>query len=305
MNAFSPDGTFKDSSMFLDEMVEHTTSWLTINPFKGCSLGCAYCFRLNWHSSNVPEHQVEVEEAVEALLSHPKFVPNVTPVSINISSTDALLPIVRNSTFGAIKLFESKGLRNPFGITTKLFFKPDEILFLESLEFVRPIVFVSLAFIPENIEPTPVKPRIKNLENFSKSKVPCILYLRPIVEGWNDSIDILDKALTLGQRFADAVCIGSLRMSDQIRESLTNSSAIPGEQYVNFHNKIIETDIETKILSNYKRLKCTIPLFKHTSCAVSYFMKTPNYNNLYLNPSKNCLDTCPSKQQAICKAQIK
>src|SRR5260221_3416071 len=143
MEPFSKENSC-DSSMFIGQIVEHTTSWLTINPYKGCSLKCAYCFRVKWGASSAkPILEVPVRDAVEQLISHNDFIPHVTPVSINISSTDALLPNVKASTFEAIKIFESKKLSNPFGITTKLPFQKVDIDFLESLKFVRPIVFVS------------------------------------------------------------------------------------------------------------------------------------------------------------------
>lgn len=289
--------------MFMGETVEHTTSWLTINPFKGCSLGCGYCFRMNWHPDETPIQQLDVSKAVEELIADPRFVPHKTPVSINISSTDALLPSVKESTFKAIQIFEAKKLRNPFGITTKLFFKQKEIKFLETLQYVRPIIFISLAFIPTQIEPTPTLPRIKNLRNFSKTKVPCVHYLRPIVEGWNDSDEVLAQALQLGNSFADAICIGSLRVSQAIKMNLMSMDVRIEENTPDFHNKSFKIGMENRILEIYKKLNLTVPLFKHTSCAVSFLCGIPNYNLLFKNPTKNCISTCPESQQLLCKSQ--
>jgi DNA repair photolyase len=304
MEPFSSEDFHRDSTMFGDQLVEHLTSWLTINPYKGCSLGCAYCFRARWYPSNEPEQVQDVVEAVEALIQHPAFRANETPVSINNSSTDPLLPAVRKSTFKAIELLELKRLRNPFSLISKLELKQAEIEFLENLRFVRPIMFVSLSLIPRHIEPTPIAPRLRNLQKLSETRIPCVLYFRPVVKGWNDSPEIIEAALTIGQTYCDAICIGSLRVSPEIRMELSKRG-VQIETYKNdFHLKNFSSDIENRILRTYEQMKLGIPLFKHSSCAVSYILRTANYNLLFKNPDKNCLRTCPALQQNLCRPQI-
>ena len=300
---FSSEDFHKDSTMFRGQMVEHLTSWLTINPYKGCPLACAYCFRARWHSSDKPKQAEDVTEAVEALTRHAAFRAHETPVSINNSSTDPLLPAVRWSTFRAIEVLESKRLRNPFAIISKLGLKKSEIKFLENLRFVRPIMFVSLSLIPNHIEPTPVAPRLRNLLKLSETQIPCVLYFRPIVKGWNDSPKIIEAALTIGQDYCDAICIGSLRVSPEIRAELSKRGVQIENYEDDFHLKAFSDDIEDRVLSTYERLKLSVPLFKHSSCAVSHILRAANYNMLFRNPDKNCLRTCPASQQNRCRPQ--
>lgn len=298
--AFSSEDDYQDTSMFRGEVVEHTTSWLTINPYKGCSLKCAYCFRVKWGAGDVPEEVTDVEAAIEQLIKHADFVPNITPISINISSTDVLLPSVKKSTFRAIELMEVKKLRNPFGLTTKLGFAESEIRYLESLQFVRPIVFVSLAFMPRHIEPIGTRQRIRNLMKLSKTRIPTVLYFRPIVEGWNDSDEIIEKVLQLGKKYADAICIGSLRMSSEIRHELQRVGALPPSHHDEFNLKRFGEALEKRVFQKYHALEVDVPLYKHTSCAVSQILGVGNYNLLYRNPQKNCVETCPKNQQQLC-----
>jgi DNA repair photolyase len=245
--------------------------------------------------------QYDVSDAIEELVNHPLFVPHQTPVSINVSSTDALLPQVQHSTFKAIELLESKRLCNPFGVTTKLSIPVDRINFLKSLKHVRPIIFVSLALLPRNIEPVPVQPRIENLKKLKVAGIPSVLYFRPIVPGWNDSSETIQELLSLGETYCAAICIGGLRVSPEIESALTEAGVpIPSNTPSGFHSKSIEHTIETRIFEIYDRLGLRVPLFKHTSCAVSEIMKWPNYNTLYLDAERNCTKTCPQSQQHRC-----
>lgn len=299
--AFSSQAFHRDSTMFYGQTVEHLTSWLTINPYKGCSLGCGYCFRARWHPSDRPERSQNVVEAIEELTQHPDFLAHETPVSINNSSTDPLLPSVRQSTFKALEVMESKRLKNPFAIITKLALRKSDIQFLQNLQFVKPIVFVSLSLIPKHIEPVPIAPRLRNLEWVSKTQIPSVLYFRPIVRGWNDSPEIIKEALRIGQTFCDAICIGSLRLSPEIRKELMKRGVTIEDYADEFHLKEFHNDIENRVLQTYQQLKLNVPLFKHSSCAVSYIVRRANYNLLFNDPDKNCLRTCPIWQQNLCR----
>jgi DNA repair photolyase len=294
----------RDSASQIGQVVEHTSSWLTINPFKGCSLGCAYCFRARWHPADTPTQQQPVHDAIAALVAHPSFVAHETPVSVNISSTDALLPEVRKSTFDALRLLEERQLRNPVGITTKLAFTSEEVSCLQSLRYPRPIVFISLAFIPRSIEPIGITHRVKTMAALSRVGVRTVLYFRPIVAGWNDSDRVISRALEIGATRAHAICIGSLRSSPEIRRSLSavgvESSHLPAE----FHNKTLPAPFLERVLEMRERLRLTVPLFKHTSCAVSFLLAIPNYNQLFTDPIRHCLPSCPLKQQHLCNGVV-
>lgn len=245
---FTPSGLLYDSSMADGEGVEHTTSWLTINPIKGCSVGCAYCFRVRWGASDQPVSVRGVDELFEELVAHPDFVAHETPVSVNVSSTDAMLPSVRETTFRALELFEQRRLRNPFGLTTKLHIDDRYTARLAGLRYVRPIVFVSLAFLPWKAEPVPTRHRVANLRRLSAANVPVVLYFRPIVEGWNDSDRILERALRLGEQYCDAICIGGLRLSADIVANLVSRDALPPHMTgLGFHAKPLPTALRQRI----------------------------------------------------------
>jgi DNA repair photolyase len=300
--AFSPDGRFYDSLMAAGAVVEHTTSWLTINPMKGCQLGCAYCFRARWHPDNRPSRQFDVADGVLQLLEHPDFVVDRTPVSVNVSSTDSMLPTVRASTLEAVQLLDAEGLRNPVGIITKLRIPDYALKVLAELKYVRPVVFVSLAYLPREIEPVPTRPRVENLRRLMEARISNVLYLRPIVEGWNDSRESIGELLRIGDRYSDAVCIGGLRLSPEIaRELAAAGMEVPVPDVEDeFHEKAVPPRVEAMIEELREQHGLEVPIYKHTSCAVSKIMEWPNYNALFERAAENCVASCPSTQVRRC-----
>ena len=298
---FAPPGVFYDTSMADGEGVEHTTSWLTINPVKGCSVGCTYCFRVRWGASDQPVAAGSVDTLVDELIAHPAFVAHETPVSVNVSSTDSMLPTVRETTFRALELFEQRGLRNPFGLTTKLHIDNRFTARLAGLRHVRPIVFVSLAFLPWKAEPVPTRHRIANLRRLSTAGVPVVLYFRPIVEGWNDSDEILERAFRLGDQHCNAICVGGLRLSAEITANLASHGVLPrGLTSLGFHDKQLPAPLRQRIDALHRKLDLTVPIYDHTSCAVSRIIGIANYNELYRDPTRNCSSSCPRSQQVLC-----
>jgi DNA repair photolyase len=298
----TPPDRFYDSSMGGLPPVEQTSSWLSINPIRGCPLGCTYCFRLRWDAAIRPTRHYDLNTSIAALLEHPKFVPHKTPITINISSTDALLPRVKPTTFEAIKALDALQLRNPFGITTKLPFKRTDIETLTGLAFIRPIVFTSLAFLPWHVEPVPIEPRIESLKRLHAAGISSVLYFRPIIKDLNDSPMHIGRALDVGEAFCHAICIGGLRLSPEI----ANNMALPGlrsKSKDDFHDKRLPTYTEELVFRIHGEMKLTIPIYKHTSCAVSLLTKQANYNSLYHDAQRNCTATCPREQRDRCYAR--
>ncbi len=305
MDPFTPEDYICDSSLYDSDIVEHTTSWLTINPMKGCPLDCAYCFRYKWDNASTPYNANDVHESLIQLINHKLFIPHTTPISVNISSTDSLLPTVKKTTFESIRFLDNKGYKNIFGVTTKIGFNSSDIEFLKSIKNLRIITFISYANIPEEIEPVSQRRRLNSLKLLKKAEIPTVLYARPIVPGWNSDVRSLSKILLLGEQYANAICIGGIRLSKEILEKLEAKKIKIPDGYSQFHPKKMEKELELEILKQYERLGLTVPLFKHTSCAVSFIFQIPNYNMLFENSTVNCLNTCPVYQKNICSNNSK
>lgn len=301
---FSDSEHVCDSSLWKGDIVEHTTSWLTINPIKGCSLACAYCFREKWNEPNKPYTAFGVEESIEALINHKDFIAHKTPISINISSTDCLLPTVKDNTFACLQLLDNLNLKNIVGLTTKLKFSQDDIIFLSTLKNIRLIIYVSYADIPFRIEPVSLEDRITNLELLKSINIPTILYFRPIVKGWNDDDVKIKNILSIAKKYTNAVVIGGLRISKEISDVFEKRKIDYPKDINNFYHKNIPLDILEKISRLADEIELTIPIYLHTSCANSYVFDMPNYNFLFEEPTKNCVKTCPPSQRNLCNMSV-
>jgi uncharacterized Fe-S cluster-containing radical SAM superfamily protein len=70
------------------------------NHIFGCPLDCAYCVRHFFDNFELKEPQMlcSNEEAVNQLVNHRYFIPNVTPIQIFNRATDPLLKNVKKHT---------------------------------------------------------------------------------------------------------------------------------------------------------------------------------------------------------------
>lgn len=280
-------------------IVEHTTSWLIVNPVKGCSLGCTYCFRAKWHPDEQPLVEYSTDQAFSALVASPEFAPNQTPLSINASSTDAFLPMAAPSTFRFLDLLEEHGFRNPVGLITKIGPRRTLCQRLAAYRHVRPIIFMSVSLLPANIEPAPLPPRIRALASLRALDMPSVLYFRPIIVGLNDSPSHITEALQIAERFCTSVAVGGLRRSPEIDQQMAMGGlTLHGDP--EFLEKRLPGDFLERIHLLRDKLGLSIPIYTHTSCALSNALRIPNYNSLAILKPDSCTPSCPDHQRHLC-----
>lgn len=281
-------------------VVEVTTTWLAANMYKGCPLGCVYCFRHRWHPGTDPTELATVDDAIAAILRHERFRPHVTPLTANISSTDAMHPRVRASTLLLMRKLDALGLRNPFGVTTKLPICDANLREWSSFTHLRAIVLVSYSAMPADVEPVPSEPRVRTLMRSRSHGLPTILLLKPIVEGWNSSRHQMAEVLAVGAK-ADAIVYGGLRVDSSIAAAIERSGRpAPVTSLLPWGSRLLEPSTEETLLTLHRSMIPVVPLYRHTSCAVSLVMATPNYNELFRRPTENCVVSCPQHQASRC-----
>lgn len=283
------------------EVVEYRKSGLSLNHIQGCPLDCAYCIRHTYGlwDQRVPRALMSDAEAVEHLVDHEYFQPNVTPVQLFNRATDPFLPAVRPHTFAVLEDLDERGLTNHVLVITRHQMKPDDIDQLNSLRHLKvTLLFTYSGIDNQQIEPYPSSVAATSLKLMSepyRRRYRTILYWRPLVPGLNDSDEHLAAAKELG-RFADATVFTGLFYRDQIAEYY-RANGLPEPYEDTARRKIVPETLEQRVLDAFAY---SASLFRKTSCAVSYVHNLPDYNGHY--GIRELCDICPLSQVELCQA---
>jgi hypothetical protein len=146
------------------------------------------------------------------------------------------------------------------------------------------------------IEPYPSHVAAESLTLMSsprRRKYRTILYWRPLVPGLNDTDDHLATAYELAQH-ADATVFTGLFYRDQIA-AYYKANGLPEPYDETARRKIVPETLERRVLDAFDTVT---PLFRKTSCAVSYAHGLPDYNGHY--GIRELCDICPLSQLELC-----
>jgi hypothetical protein len=310
--------------------------WLSINNFMRCRLGCRYCFAShrdeeleNGNCAVVSKKPIKIfsdESLVEYTVNHPYFRAELgdgtgTPLGLHTGTTEAFLPEVKESTFRILELLARRGLQNDVSIITKLSLDSDDIQRLEDiLGNVRLNIMSCYSALPEEIEPfnSPgvMDKKRKMVEQVAYRGTPNLRifhYMRPLAIGWNTSEEQIGEALRYGEP-TTATVIGGISLTNLTQQILDSNLALPGgpnpgkprDGWEKFGDgkKFLPPYLVDRILEIREKLGILTPLVRRSSCSVSIANSKPDYNaHRVESPEKNCLPSCPAKQQKICESQ--
>ena len=191
----------------------------SINPYRGCEHGCAYCYARPTHeylgfSAGLDfESKIMVKEDAPRLLrselSSPKWQPQVLAVS---GVTDCYQPIERRLQLTRRCLEVLLEFRNPCAVVTKNHLVTRDIDLLRQLaEFNAAAVFLSVttldAELARTLEPRASQPagRLAAIRELTAAGIPAGVMVAPVIPGLNDHEipTILSAASKAG-----AVCAG-------------------------------------------------------------------------------------------------
>ncbi|MFA5825347.1 MAG: hypothetical protein WC825_05160 [Gallionellaceae bacterium] len=284
----------------LRDPIEYRKSGLSLNHIVGCPLNCGYCVRhlfANFESKN-PAALMEDELAVKRLISHRFFSPHVTPLQLFNRATDAMLPNVKPHTFRVLKLLDDIGITNHVLVITRWKVSKKDCDVFNSVKNIKLTVLVTLSGIDdERIEPAESEIASNSLKILYQNAVNyrVINYWRPIIPGLNDSSLHMSRARELSN-WAHATVFTGLFYRDEI-SAYYKSSGLPEPYQKTTRRKIFPESLEARILSEFcKGVK--VPIFRKTSCAVSYAHKKPDYNGHY--GIRELCDICPESQVSRC-----
>ncbi|MBI3415563.1 MAG: PA0069 family radical SAM protein [Verrucomicrobia bacterium] len=195
----------------------------SVNPYRGCEHGCAYCYARPTHeylgfSAGLDfETKIMVKENAPALLRRELAAPHWKPQVLAMSGvTDCYQPVERRLkiTRGCLEVLAE--FRNPVGIVTKNHLVTRDVDFLSELARHRAaVVFISVttldSSIAEAMEPRASLPahRLAAIETLARAGVPVGVLVAPVVPGLTDheTPSILAAAGKAGARFAGYVVL--------------------------------------------------------------------------------------------------
>ena len=193
----------------------------SINPYRGCSHGCIYCYARPTHeylgfSAGLDfESKVLVKEAAPELLrkelSSPRWKPKVLSMS---GVTDPYQPVEKNRRLTRRCLEVLTEFRNPVVIVTKNHLVTRDIDLLSELaRHGAAAVAVSLTTLDDDLrrvmEPRTSQParRLAAIQALAEAGIPVGVMTAPIIPGLNDHElpDLLSAAADAGATFAGVV----------------------------------------------------------------------------------------------------
>lgn len=282
------------------EVFEYRKSGLSLNHLQGCPLDCAYCIRHTYGlwEQRQPRALMPDAEAVEQLVTHRYFQPDITPVQIFNRATDPFLPMVKQHTFAVLEDLDKRELHNHVLVITRHQVKQEDALRLDQIRNLKlTLLFTYSGIDDRRIEPYPSTVAAESLKLASKlapRRYRTILYWRPLVPGLNDTDQHLETAYELSQH-VDATVFTGLFYRDQIAEYY-KSNGLPEPYEDTARRKIVPETLEQRVLAAFSDSNS---LFRKTSCAVSFTHGVPDYNGHY--GIRELCDICPLPQLGICR----
>ncbi|MEV2218480.1 radical SAM protein [Nocardia vinacea] len=283
------------------DVVEYRKSGLSLNWIVGCPLDCGYCVRhlFDNFEMKVPRALMGDAEAADLLTGHRFFRPHVTPIQLLNRATDPMLPKVKPHTFEMLKLLDERGLTNHVLVITRWRIERENCAVLNSIMNLKVTVLVTYSGIDDpRIEPVDSDIAARSLKTAFKQarRYRVVLYWRPIVPGLNDSAQHLLRGLELS-RHAHATVFTGLFFKDQIRDYY-RAHGLPEPFPEGARRKVFPEELERRILDAAKTSRPGSPLFRKTSCAVTYAHGVADYNGHY--GIRELCDICPSVQLRRC-----
>lgn len=190
----------------------------SVNPYRGCEVGCAYCYARPTHeyfglSPGLDfESKIFVKEDAPELLGRELSSPRWTPKVVSMSGvTDPYQPVERRLglTRRCLEVFVE--FRNPVGIITKnALVARDADLLSDLARFDAAAVFVSITSLDKDLarvlEPRASQPRLRlsAIEALAQAGVPVGVMVAPVIPGLTDHElpSIVEAAGNAGARFA-------------------------------------------------------------------------------------------------------
>lgn len=283
------------------DVIEYRKSGLSVNWIIGCPLDCRYCVRhlFDNFEMKIPRALMREDQAAELLVGHQYFVPHVTPIQLLNRATDPMLPAVKPHTFAMLRELDDRGLTNHVLVISRWRITPEDCAVLNSFTNIKLTILITHSGIDDNrIEPVKSSIAAASLRTAyaHADRYRVILYWRPIVPGLNDTDVHIDRAMELSHH-AHATVFTGLFFKDQIRDYY-QAHGLPEPYTDGARRKVFPQDLEQRILAGARARSAASPLFRKTSCGVTYAHQVADYNGHF--GIRELCDICPVSQLQRC-----
>lgn len=269
-------------------MILYLKSSISISAYTGCLIGCKYCILSTCRENNKIWKVVEEDKLIENLSRYKYFVENFTPITINNISDPFLNNLLKESTFKLLRLIESRGWTNPVILITKGYLTDKDIESLKKFN-LNLYVFYTLSGLSEMLENRDLSAQVETIKKLSGCKnVKLIHYWRPVIEGVNSDDDTIETVAKLATKYFKASIVSGIRVNSHIKE-LFKKENIPLLISSNAEHKVILDKTYDKIYNRCKRENPNYPIFRKTSCCISYFENIIDYNGYALSKRMKCI----------------
>lgn len=287
------------------KLIAYHDSWISLDAIVGCSYNCKYCLlRLFGLTQKVPQKLFSSEESVNKLLNHLYFIPDKTVICLG-NRTDSFLKDNIDFTLRVLLELEKYNLRNPICIATKSQIPIRFIKEIKRLKNLKLIIFLSYSGLDKNLEPCiDILSIRKNFKVLAEENIPIVHFWRPLIPSNTSDLQIQDM-LSFVSKYAKASVFIGLKYSPDLRKifDIHPELCVPYEDIPQYGDWLLPS-IEEKLWNTAKTQFSGYPIFKHTSCAVSYVLQKSDYNATIYRDDVCKISTCPDFQRRICKAAI-
>ncbi len=269
-------------------MLNYLKSSISISSYDGCTVGCKYCILSVLGDRNKVKKIANEEELVQQLLDFKLYTKEI-PISINNQTDPFLNKDVFNSTLKILKIMERKNIKNPILIITKGYLDDDELSKLSQIK-MKILVLYTFSGLSEKLENRNINKQINTMQKLSLlDNIKLINYYRPVIEGLNSDEATIKNVANVVTKYCKCSIVSGIRINTFLGNALKKLDIEIPNNYDPDH-KVLLPSTYKRIKDVFKKIKKDYPIFKKTSCGISYILRQADYNGhsariYYCNPS--------------------
>lgn len=278
-------------------MILYLKSSISISAYTGCLIGCKYCILSTCRENNKIWKVIDEDKLIENLSKYKYFVKDFTPITINNTSDPFLNNLLKESAFKLLSLIEERGWTNPIILITKGYLTDKDIENLSKYK-LNIYVFYTLSGLSETMENRNLSAQVETIKKLSNCRnLKLIHYWRPVIEGINSDDNTIESVSKLATKYFKASIVSGIRVNSHIKHIFEKEN-IPLLILPDVEHKVISDETYDKIYNQCKQENPNYPIFRKTSCCISYFENIIDYNGYALSKKMKCIE-CPNYKVCV------